>query len=250
VNNALRLASRHPGIKAFALLAGPIDRAGREMLESPGSAPVFAAAAVDDRYGDLVTVMGWIAGLSSNPRTRFAQYPDGGHAAVMFTKHPALADTIAAWFAANLETPPGAVPTTNGVPMKPEAVKVLRELDAPDGAATVRKALAEARKVDPRAVLFPEAFATQLGDEHLQSGDLKGALAIMALNVEAYPDSPNAIDSLGDAYLASGDKATALSLARKTIAMLEKDTADTAARKEQIREVAAQKLKQLSPSGK
>ena len=121
---------------------------------------------------------------------------------------------------------------------------------APDGAATVGKALAEARKADPHAVLFPESFANQLGYEHLQSGDVKGALAIMALNVEAYPDSPNAIDSLGDAYLASGDKATALSLARKTIAMLEKDTVDTAARKEQIREVAVQKLKQLSPSGK
>jgi hypothetical protein len=126
---------------------------------------------------------------------------------------------------------------------------VLHDLDGPEGAARVGKARAEARKADPHAVLFPESFANQLGYEHIGSGDVKGGLAIMALNVEAYPDSPNALDSLGDAYVASGDKATALQLARKTIVLLDRDTADTAARKTQIREAAAQKLKELSPSG-
>jgi tetratricopeptide (TPR) repeat protein len=250
VNNALRLAARHPDLKAFALLAGGTDRAGRKLLEAPGSAPVFAAAAADDKYGDFVAIMGWIAGSSSNSRTRFAHYPDGGHAAVIFTKYPALADTIALWFAANLKAPPGPVPTTDGVPMKPEAVQVLRDLDGPEGAATVGKALTEARKADPHAVLFLESFANQLGYEHIASGDVEGGLAIMALNVEAYPDSPNALDSLGDAYLAKGDKATALQLARKTIALLDRDTIDTAARKKQILEAAVQKLKQLSPSGR
>lgn len=249
VTNALRLAARHLDFKAFALLAGGTDRAGRQLLESPGSAPVFAAAAADDKYGDFVAMMGWIAGSSSNSRTRFARYPDGGHAAVIFRKYPALADTIAIWFAANLSVPPGAVPTTNGAPMKPEAVKVLQDLDGPEGAATVGKSLAEARKADPHAVLFLESFANQLGYEHIASGDVKGGLAIMALNVEAYPDSPNALDSLGDAYLASGDKATALQLTRRTIALLDRDTTDTAARKKQILGAAVQKLKQLSPSG-
>ncbi|MBX7184884.1 MAG: alpha/beta hydrolase [Vicinamibacteria bacterium] len=250
VNNALRLAARRPSFKAFALLAGPVDRAGRRLLESPGSPPVFAAAAADDKYGDFVATMGWIAGSSTNPRTRFAHYQDGGHAAVVFTKHPDLADAIARWFAATLQSPPGDVPATNGVPMKAEMVKALRDLDSPDGAAAVGQALANARKADPHAVLFPEAFANQIGYEHLADGDVRGGLAIMALNVESYPESPNALDSLGDAYLASGDKAAALRLARQTIALLERDTIDTAARKEQIREAAAQKLKQLSPNGK
>ena len=107
----------------------------------------------------------------------------------------------------------------------------------------VGKALAEARKTDPRAVLFPEAFANQLGYEHLASGDVKGGLAIMALNVEAYPDSANALDSLGDAYLASGDKARAAELARRTIVLLDRDTTYTAARKKLIRDAAEQKLK-------
>jgi dienelactone hydrolase len=250
VNHALRLAARRLEFKAFALLAGGADRAARKVIESSPSAPVFAAAAADDRYGDLVSVMGWIAGISSNPRTRFAHYPDGGHAAVIFGKHPDLADTIATWFAANLKVPPGVVPKTNGVPMKPEAVKVLRDLDEPGGAATVGKALADARKANPRAVLFPESFANQLGYEHLASGDVKGGLAIMALIVEAYADSPNAHDSLGDAYLESGDKAMALELAHKTIALLDKDTTYTAARKKLLREAAEAKIKQLSPSGK
>jgi dienelactone hydrolase len=248
VSNVLRLAARHPDIKALALLAGGTDREGRQLIASPGGPPVFAAAAADDQYSDFVASMGWIAGISANSRTRFAWYPDGGHAAVVFQKHPDLADAIATWFSAVLREPPDATPATNGVPLKRDIVKILQALDEPDGAAAVSRLLAEARKTDPHAVLFPEAFANQLGYEHLTSGDVKGGIAIMTLNVEAFPDSPNALDSLGDACLANGEEAMALQLARKTIALLAKDVTDPAARKKQILEAANQKLKQLTPS--
>jgi hypothetical protein len=40
----------------------------------------------------------------------------------------------------------------------------------------------------------------------------------MTLNTRLYPDSANTYDSLGDAYLAAGDKAAALTAAQQTLA--------------------------------
>ncbi len=57
----------------------------------------------------------------------------------------------------------------------------------------------EARKRDPKAVLFSEEVINRVGYEHLQAGDAKRAAEIMKLNVLAYPRSPNVYDSLSDA---------------------------------------------------
>jgi len=50
----------------------------------------------------------------------------------------------------------------------------------------------------------------QLGYQLLQQGDTKKAIAIFQLNVEAFPDFWNVYDSLGEAYLADGNKALAI----------------------------------------
>src|SRR6185436_15059912 len=102
VNNAVQLARRHRNVRALALLAGGTDRDGRLFLAADGAPPVFGAAAADDQYADFVKIMSWLVGVSRSSLSRLAQYPDGGHAAVMFTKHIGLADTIATWFAAVL----------------------------------------------------------------------------------------------------------------------------------------------------
>ena len=49
-----------------------------------------------------------------------------------------------------------------------------------------------------------------MGYEHLTLKDTATAVEIMKLNATAYPPSANAQDSLGDAYLAAGDNASAL----------------------------------------
>ena len=67
----------------------------------------------------------------------------------------------------------------------------------------------------------------------------------MKLNVAAYPDSANAYDSLGDAYLADGQKDLARENSKLALEHLAGDTKDTEARRNGIKENAEKKLKQL-----
>src|SRR5215471_1827527 len=183
VNNAIRLAKRHANVKALALLAGPADREARAFIEAPGAPPVFTAAAADDRYADFVLVSAWQFGISPRTESRFAQYRDGGHAAVVFTTHPDLADSIAQWFAAVLNGTPASLPATNGVPLAPEVLKELKMVDQPGGAAAIfaRMATSGRPAASPSPVL-PEYIVNWLGYEHLASKDNATALDIMKLN--------------------------------------------------------------------
>lgn len=58
-------------------------------------------------------------------------------------------------------------------------------------------------------VLPPEGLVNQLGYLYLQAGEVDKALAHFELNADNYPRSANVYDSLGDAWLAKGDKGKA-----------------------------------------
>jgi hypothetical protein len=60
------------------------------------------------------------------------------------------------------------------------------------------------RKEDPGAVLFTEQDMNRLGYRYLGEGKVKEAIVLFALNVEAYPESFNVYDSLGEAQMADG----------------------------------------------
>jgi uncharacterized membrane protein len=60
------------------------------------------------------------------------------------------------------------------------------------------------------AYAFDERELNALGYELLRTRQLTEAIRVFQLNVEAYPQSSNAYDSLGEAYLADGDKAQAI----------------------------------------
>ncbi len=57
---------------------------------------------------------------------------------------------------------------------------------------------------------FDETELNTLGYEMLHARRLKEAIRIFQLNVEAYPQSSNAYDSLGEAYMNDGDKERAI----------------------------------------
>lgn len=234
VNNAIHLARRHDNLKALVLLAGPADRDARAFIEAPGAPPVFAAAAADDRYGDFVLVSSWQFGISPRTESRFAQYHDGGHAAVVLRAHPELVDLIVQWFGAVLNGTPASLPSTNGVPLAPDVLQGLRALEQPGGAAGPHPPL-------------PEYIVNWLGYEHLTLKDTATAVEIMKLNTTAYPASANAQDSLGDAYLAAGDNASALATATRTLELLDADTKLTPQQKTGLRSAADAKIAKLSP---
>jgi dienelactone hydrolase len=249
VNNSIQLARRHPEVKSLMLLSGPTNRDGRLFLIS-SKLPIFTAVANDDKYAGTVETMQWLYGVSPNPASRFARFPNGGHGAEMFVAHPDLAGVITQWFDATLQGHPEIVPQTQRDGMDPRELAVLDQIDRPGGAAEVAGKLAKARERDSKAILFPEVFANLVGYEHVQLGDTKGAVEIMRLNVAAYPASPNAYDSLSDAYLADGQKDLALQNAKKALELLGKDTTVPETRRNGIRDSAEQKVKQLEVTTK
>jgi dienelactone hydrolase len=247
VENAIQLARRHPEVKSLVLLAGPTDREGRSFVQS-SNLPIFTSAADDDPFGPQVLLMQWLFSISQNPASRFAHYTSGGHAAEMFAVHNDLPGIIATWFSATLTNKSGLLPKTNGAPLDPQVVSTLALIDQTGGAGAdqVEKTLPTSHQRAGQPAPFPEVIVNQFGYEHIQLGDLKGAVEIMKLNVAAYPNSPNTYDSLSDAYLAAGEKDLALQNAKKAIELLPNDTAEDEQRRNDVRDSAQQKINQLT----
>jgi tetratricopeptide (TPR) repeat protein len=63
----------------------------------------------------------------------------------------------------------------------------------------------------PDDFVLDEGEMNALGYGLLQEGKTKDAIEIFKLNVAAFPKSPNVYDSLGEAYLAAGEKEMAIS---------------------------------------
>jgi dienelactone hydrolase len=247
VNQAVRLARRHPDIKSLVLLAGGTDAAGRRFLLETPSLPIFAAAAGDDQFdADAPRSMQWLLDLSGNPRNRFAGFADGRHGTEIFGPHPELPRQIVEWYAETLVT----APADRSAPVEPKATPV-REfwtMLARDGIERVVQTFHDVRRRDPNAFLFPEGVMNQAGYERLQEGKTKDAIALFALNVDAYPASANAQDSLGDAYLADGQTDRALAAARRCLELLPGDKANDQF-KAAIRASAEAKIKKISAGG-
>lgn len=66
---------------------------------------------------------------------------------------------------------------------------------------------------------FDEAGMNALGYVYLQRHRLDAAIAVFAMNVEAHPDAFNVHDSMGEAWLLSGDTAKAIASYRKAYAL-------------------------------
>ena len=247
VNNSIRLARRHPEVKALVLLSGPTDREGRLFLQS-SALPIFVSAADDDEFGDAVQPMQWWFSLSQNPASRFAHYANGGHGSDMFAAHEELPNLITQWLAATLMNHPESAPKTNGTAFEPELIRALKLMDQPGGTSEVKEMLVQAREHNPGAEIFPEFLVNLLGYEHIQLGDTRDAIEILKLNASAHPNSPNTYDSLSDAYLAAGEKGLALQNAKRALELLPDDKTDTEQRRNAIRGSAEQKVNQLERS--
>jgi len=71
---------------------------------------------------------------------------------------------------------------------------------------------------------FSEGELNTLGYQLLQAKKVAEAIEIFKLNVEAYPNAANTYDSLGEAYLAHGDKELATSNYKKAVELDPKNT--------------------------
>jgi dienelactone hydrolase len=250
VHQAIQLARRHPEVKSLVLLSGDTNREGRHFLQESSKLPLFVSVADDDGDGDATLAMEFLLGVSTNPGDKFAHYTTGGHGTAMFAPHPELPGMIVDWFVTTLEKTPGSAPANTVSGMPREEVQTLELIDEPGGAIKVAEMASDARLRVRASALFPEVIVNGMGYGHLQIGDTKGAIEIFKLNVAAYPKSPNAYDSLSDAYLADGQKDQARLNTKKALETLASDTTDDQRRRDAIKASAEQKLKDLGDAPK
>jgi tetratricopeptide (TPR) repeat protein len=69
----------------------------------------------------------------------------------------------------------------------------------------------------PATYNFDESELNALGYKLLRTNKFAEAIRILQLNIEAYPQSSNAYDSLGEAYMDAGNKAEAIANYEKSI---------------------------------
>ena len=245
VDNAVKLARRHPGMKSLVLLAGGTDLAGINYIAQHPELPIFTAAAADDEYGaNTIQLMQWFSGISGNPRTKFSGFKDGRHGTEIFGPHPELVDQIVAFLVDTLITSPVDL-QAHATPRKTPASEFWALVNQPEGAAKAAESFHAARKRDPNAFVFPEFPINLLGYARLQAGEKQEAIVLFKLNTEAYPESANAQDSLSDGYLAAGQNDLALAAEQKCLELLpaDKNDADFKARLEQAAKEKITKLK-------
>lgn len=244
VDNAVKLASRHSEVRSLVLLAGMADGGGLDYLTSNPWLPIFSAAAADDQYDRRAPeTMRFLAEASGNARNRFVGFKDGGHGTEIFATHPELPRDILSWFVDTLVTSPAD-------PVKPferrttPASVFWSTAAKAGGAMKAAQLFREARHRDPGVTVIPEAVLNQLAYAHLRNGAPDAAVALFELNVESFPTSANAYDSLADGYLAKGLNERALAAAQKCLELLPADTIDEEF-KAQLRQVAEQKIAKL-----
>lgn len=85
------------------------------------------------------------------------------------------------------------------------------------GIDAVIKEYRAAREGDPRAATINERQMNTVGYQLLGMKKIREAIEVFQLNVEAYPDSSNVYDSLGEAYMVSGEKELAIKNYKKSV---------------------------------
>jgi dienelactone hydrolase len=262
VENSIQTASRHSAqVKSLVLISGQTELAGRKFMRQASQLPGLFVWADSDDYPPTAEVMEWLYGISSNPDKKFIHYagPEapwlayedkdvpatGSHGTDLFKVHPELRGTVVDWFVTTLITP-GQAPASNSGSAGSLSMSILDQIETPGGAAQVEHQLMEVRRKNPQAQLWPRNLVNVMGYDNLQVGNTKLALEILKLNVLAYPESADANDSLGDAYLANGEKGLARQYAEKALALLASDTKESEVRRNVIRASAQQKLNQLA----
>lgn len=282
VLHAIEAARQHPAeVKSLVLLSGETLQDGLQFLRQASQLPGLFVVDDDDEYPPTVEAMEWLYINSASPAKKFVHYSaahdapwiwyetsdaskvpaKGGHGTDMFKPHPELPGTIVDWLVTTLMKTPGHAPVDALA-----SAAILNQLWSPEGVASVKQQLMEARRKDAQVQLWPEINVDIIGEDHVREGEsekkvghlreakleIDTAIEIFKLNLLAYPDSADAHYNLADAYLKDGQKERAREYAQKALAMIDSHKAplsswsDTEQRRAEIRSGVQDTLKELN----
>jgi CubicO group peptidase (beta-lactamase class C family) len=150
-------------------------------------------------------------------RSNLAMLPDDGIAVVMMSNYdgpsPLSGITNAALDVA-LGLKPEPLPA-----FKPTIAKVVYKTMASDGIDAAIKKYQALKQTAPDGYNFAEEQLNALGYRLMTQGKRKEAIRVLQLNAEAFPQSSNVYDSLGEAYMKNGDKELAIKNYEKSLAL-------------------------------
>jgi hypothetical protein len=267
VDNSVETARRHSGeVKSLVLMSGETVRPQLQFLHEASQLPELFIVSDDDEYPPTQQAMQLLYVTASSPSKKLVHYSavqdapwkwyepfdigkvpaKGGHGTDLFKPHPELPGIIVNWFVTTLIKTPGHAPADTIA-----SAEIVNELQIPKGADQVAQQLAEARRKDPQAQLFPEITASIIGQDFMRDGDVKSGIDVFKLVAVAYPDSADANDNLAGAYLKDGQKDLAKQHAEKALGILDSrkvpasSWTDTEEYRGEIRRDAEKILKEL-----
>jgi imidazolonepropionase-like amidohydrolase len=104
-------------------------------------------------------------------------------------------------------------------PMSGLGAAVLTEVVAKEGVTRLQEVLRRLRAEAPRSMLAGEDVVNTLGYQLLGAGRTADAIAVFEANVEDFPRSANALDSLAEAHAKSGDLAGAVEIYSRALVL-------------------------------
>jgi formylglycine-generating enzyme required for sulfatase activity/dienelactone hydrolase len=271
VDDAVMAARRHSTeVKSLVLLSGETTQDGLRFLREATQLPELFVVADEDEYPPTVEAMELLYVTASNPGKKLVHYAAaeeapwlwyepfdigrvpaaGGHGTDLFKAHSELPGIVVNWLVTTLIKTPGHAPANTLA-----SAAILDRIRTPGGVAEVTRQLAEARRKDSTAQLFPEITASIIGQDYLRVGDKRRAIEVLKLVLLAYPESADALTTLADAYWADGQKELARRYAGKALALLDtravpaSSWSDTEPRRSEIRRDAEGMLKKPGAEG-
>ena len=237
VEHATETARRHAAqAKAIVLLSGEAFQPQDEFMHQATGLPALFVFSDDDEYPPTEAAMQLMYANAASPAKKLVHYPaveeapwlwyetsdaskvpaHGGHGTDMFQPHPELEAIIVRWFVGTLIKTPGHAPADAIA-----AAPILNDVQFNGGAIRAEQKLREARQKDRQAQLWPEISMSIVGLHLMREKELKPAIEVFRVNLEAYPDSADVEDNLADAYLADGQRDMARAHAERALKLLD-----------------------------
>lgn len=119
------------------------------------------------------------------------------------------------------------------------------QLVSEQGWGPAEKVLGEARSQDPQAEILEEAALNRVGYQLMTAGKKAEAVSLLEWTMRAHPKSPNALDSLAEAYVAAGRKADARKTSERVLQMLQADTSVPAQQRDALMAASKKRIESL-----